>query len=287
MSYKKYTNEMERFKMAENNMQVLIEGFDPSKVEAVNNFDKDWKQVYGAHQNNSIIQAPIIGIEKLLDKPCAVVGVGNIRGFIPLEFTGAANLRQLRAMTGQSVAFKVLNYDREAEVFTGSRIAALDHMAAITLKKIEVDDEIIAVVRSVSPSLVRADIGGIEVKIPLEEIRYGWIDDLTEEVQQGDHLKVKVLEIDKEEKKVTVSAKATLENPWLRSIGRYTSGNEYVGTVSGVREYGVFINLEAGVDSLARHLKFQNVKRGDRVLVRVLETDAKKEQIRTRITRVL
>ena len=42
------------------------------------------------------------------------------------------------------------------------------------------DDEIIVVVRSVSPSLVRADIGGIEVKIPLEEIRYGWIDDLTE-----------------------------------------------------------------------------------------------------------
>ena len=80
-------------------------------------------------------------------------------------------------------------------MFTGSRTAALDYMAAITLKKIDVDDEIIAVVRNVSPSLVRADIGGIEVKIPLEEIRYGWIDDLTEEVKQGDHLKVKVLEI--------------------------------------------------------------------------------------------
>ena len=56
-------------------------------------------------------------------------------------------------------------------MFTGSRTAALDYMAAITLKKIDVDDEIIAVVRNVSPSLVRADIGGIEVKIPLEEIR--------------------------------------------------------------------------------------------------------------------
>ena len=104
MSHKNKLMKWRDFKMAENNMQVLIEGFDPSKVQEVNNFDKDWKEVYGAHQNNSIIQAPIIGIEKLLDKPCAVVGVGNIRGFIPLEFTGAANLRQLRAMTGQSVA---------------------------------------------------------------------------------------------------------------------------------------------------------------------------------------
>ncbi|PIC68942.1 hypothetical protein CSV77_16405 [Sporosarcina sp. P16b] len=287
ISHKNKLLKWREYKMTENNLQVLIEGFDPSKVQVENEFNNDWKKVYGAYQNNSILQASMTGIETLLDKPCAVVTLGNIRGFIPLEFTGAANLRQLRAMTGQSVAFKVLNYDREAEVFTGSRIAALEHMASITLKKIEVDDEIIAVVRSVSPSLVRADIGGIEVKLPLEEIKYGWIDDLTEEVKQGDHLKVKVLEIDKEEKKVVVSAKATQENPWLRSIGRYSSGNEYVGTVSGVREYGVFVNLEAGVDSLARHLKFQNVKRGDRVLVRVLETDAAKEQIRTRITRVL
>ena len=114
---------------------------------------------------------------------------------------------------GSSQPSAATGYDREADVFTGSRLAALEHMATITLKKIEVDDETIAVVRSVSPSLVRADIGGIEVKIPLEEIRYGWIDDLTEEVKQGDHLKVKVLEIDKEEKKVTVSAKATQKNP--------------------------------------------------------------------------
>jgi len=283
ISNKKKLLKWREYKMAENNMQVLIEGFDPSKVQVENEFNNDWKKVYGAYQNNSILQASMTGIETLLDKPCAVVTLGNVRGFIPLEFTGADNLRQLRAMTGQSVAFKVLNYDREAEVFTGSRMAALEHMASITLKKIDVDDEIIAVVRSVSPSLVRADIGGIEVKIPLEEIKYGWIDDLTEEVKKGDHLKVKVLEIDKEEKKVVVSAKATQENQWLRSIGRYS----YVGTVSGVREYGVFVNLEAGVDSWARHLKFQNVKRGDRVLVRVLETDAKKEQIRIRIIRVL
>ena len=71
-----------------------------------------------------------------------------------------------------------------------------------------------------------ADIGGIEVKIPLEEIKYSWIDDLTEEVKQGDHLKVKVLEIDNEEKKVLVSAKAPQENPWLRINGRYSSGND-------------------------------------------------------------
>ena len=88
--------------------------FDPSKVQTEDEFNNDWKKVNGAYQNNTILKAPITGIETLLDMPCAVVTLGNIRGFIPSEFTGADNLRQLRAMTGQSVAFKVLNYDCEA-----------------------------------------------------------------------------------------------------------------------------------------------------------------------------
>ncbi|RKJ51421.1 S1 RNA-binding domain-containing protein, partial [Butyricicoccus sp. 1XD8-22] len=162
-----------------------------------------------------------------------------------------------------------------------------EHMANITLNRIDKGDTIVAVVSSVSPSLVRADIGGIEVKIPIEEIRYGWIDDLTEEVKVGDHFHVKVLEIDKEEKQVKVSRKALQQNPYPDCLKRYKKGNEYTGTVSGVREYGVFINLEDGVDSLARHLKYENVQKGDRVLVRIISTDAKKEHIVTRITRVI
>lgn len=73
-------------------------------------------------------------------------------------------------------------------------------------------------------------------------------------------------------------------NPWPSCAGRYQKGNEYVGTVSGVGEYGVFINLEPGVDSLSRHLKFQDVKKGDRVLVRILETDPEKQQVRSRVS---
>jgi small subunit ribosomal protein S1 len=270
----------------ENLMQVLIEGFDPSKVQETE-VDENWKTVFGAYQNQTILQAPITGIERQLDKHCAVVTLGTVRGYIPLEFTGAENIRQLRSMTGQSILFKVLNYDRAEGIFTASRKAALEQVAAITLKKIEVDQVIIAVVRHVSQTLVRADIGGIEVKMPVEDISYGWIDDLTEKVKIGDHLKVKVQEIDKEHQKVKVSAKEVAGNPWPSCAGRYQKGNEYVGTVSGVREYGIFINLEPGVDCLSRHLKFQDVDKGDRVLVRVLETDARKEQIRSRITRVL
>ncbi|KRG16854.1 hypothetical protein ACA29_02955 [Lederbergia galactosidilytica] len=152
---------------------------------------------------------------------------------------------------------------------------------------IKVEDEIVAVVRTVSPSLIRADIGGIEVRLPLDQIRYGWIDDLTEEVKPGDHLRVKVVEIDAEKKEVRVSAKALHKNPWETCKARYKRGAEYVGTVSGVREFGVFVNLEAGVDSLASHLKYQNLQRGDRVLVRIIDIDEKEQQVRAKIVRII
>lgn len=274
--------------MAEDRLQVLIEGYDAEKASKLENeVDEHWKEIYGAYQNRTILHAMVTGIETKLDMPCAVVSLGTIRGYIPLDVSGMENDRQLHSLTGKDVAFKVLNYDREAGVFTASRKEALEQMAALTWNRLEVGQNIIAVARTVSPNLVRADIGGIEVKIPVEEIRYGWIDDLTEEVKSGDHMKVKVTGLDKENQKVTVSAKAASENPWPDCAKRYEQGNEYVGRVSGVREYGVFVNLEPGVDSLSRHLKFQNVRKGDRVLVRILGVDVDKEQIRSRITRIL
>ncbi|MEN1969673.1 S1 RNA-binding domain-containing protein [Lentibacillus sp. N15] len=272
---------------------MLIEGFNPEKLEGENlHYDKTWKEIYGAYQNKTILQAPIVAIEDLTradDKKetCAVIQIDMVRGFIPLEQMGVDNKRQLRAMTGKKVAFKVLSYDRENDIFVGSRTAALEQMATITLNRIEEGDTIVAVVSNVSPNLIRADIGGIEVKIPIDDVRYGWIDDLTEEIKAGDHFHVKVMEIDAEEKKVKVSAKATQKNPYPDCLKRYKRNSEYVGVVSGVREYGVFVNLEDGVDSLARHLIHENVAKGDRVLVRIINTDAKKEHIVTRITRVI
>lgn len=266
-------------------LQVLIEGYEEEKVAQREEYDKYWKEIYGAYQNNSILQATLMGIETKLNKPCGVVNIGNIRGYIPLEFSGCVDMPQLRQLTGTKVAFKVINYDRDGGVFTASRKAALEHMASVTWKRLELDQTIIAVVRKVTRNEVVADIGGIQVTIPISEIRYGWIDDLTEEVKAGDHLRVKVIELDKENKKVEVSAKATQQNPWPDCTKRYFELSEYVGTVSGVREYGIFVNLEPNVDALVPHMKFEDIKKGDKVLLRITKIDVKQEQIRGRIVR--
>ncbi|KRG16853.1 hypothetical protein ACA29_02950 [Lederbergia galactosidilytica] len=72
---------------------MLIEGFDARKLAQEEVYDRDWQQVVGAKQNDKILQSEIVGIESIRNTECAVVHVGKIKGYIPLEFTGVENLR--------------------------------------------------------------------------------------------------------------------------------------------------------------------------------------------------
>lgn len=285
-------------------VNMLIEGFDPSKLENKEQKKEEaWKKIIGAYQNRMYLEEKMVGIdvlqmpvkdeegeEKLENITCAVIEVGEIRGFIPIQQFGVNRKREMRAFVGQKVAFTILNYDKDNDVFVGSRTEARKIMADNWLKQgVEEGMIIPAVVRYVTNNLIRADIGGIDVKIPISEVRYGWIDDLRSEYPVGTHMLVKVLKIDKSDKeniKVEVSAKQAQENPFPKAVEKYRRGSEVRGVVSGVEDYGVFVNLEDGVDSLARHLRFEPVEKGDEVLVRILGVDTEEEKIHSRIIRI-
>lgn len=270
--------------MSEELKRVLIEGYDEGKLEQ-SGYDEGWAQIYSAKQNNLILQAEMIGMEVKLNKLCGVVAVGEVRGYIPQEFSGVTDAHTFRRLLGETVAFKIVNYDRDGDTFIASRQAALEHMEGMTWKWLEQGAVITAVVRSVQAKLLTVDIGGIPVDLPVQEFAYGWTEDLRDVAQIGDHFRVKVLEIDKEQKKVKISKKALDKSPWPDCSKRYSTKGEYIGTVSGVVEYGVFVNLERGVDALVRHMPFNKVKRGDKVFMRIVNMDMKKEQIYGRITR--
>lgn len=284
--------------MAEVLNSVLIEGFDPEKAEYKPMVEEDthWMEIQSAYQNDKIISGFLVGFEniKLNEKKelCGIIWKGKIKGLIPLRESGVnpedqQAINKYRALSGREINFKVLHFDKEANIFLASRKKAREEMADITLRKIDVGYNIHCVIREVYQGHVVGDIGGIDVTIPVFELTYGWIDDLRDHYKPGDHIRVQVMEINKETKEVKVSHKPLLQNPFPDCATRYVKNGEYVGRVSGVQNYGVFVNLEEGVDSLAPHLKFQNVKKGDKVLVRVINVDVQKEQIRTKIVRVL
>ncbi|WP_235775250.1 MULTISPECIES: S1 RNA-binding domain-containing protein [Paenibacillus] len=270
--------------MSEELKRVLIEGYNEDKLEQ-SGYDESWAQIYSAKQNNLILQAEMVGVEVKLNKLCGVVMVGDVRGYIPQEFSGVSDAHAFKRMLGEPVAFKIVSYDRDGDTFIGSRQAAIEHMEGATWKWLQEGAAITAVVRNVQAKSMTVDIGGISVELPVQEYAYGWTEDLRDTVQIGDHFKVKVTELDKDQKRVAISKKALDKNPWPDCSKRYSRKGEYIGTVSGVVEYGVFVNLEKGVDALVRHMPFDKVKRGDRVFLRIVNIDLKREQIFGQITR--
>lgn len=277
---------------------ILIEGFDPSKAEykPENEDSKHWLEIQSAYQNNKIITGELVGFEniKLEGKKelCGIVWKGNIKGIIPIRESGIdpedqQAINKYRALSGKEISFKVLHYEKDSNLFVASRKKAREEMAEITIRKIDCGYNIHCVIREVYQGHVVGDIGGIDVIIPVFELTYGWIDDLRDHYKSGDHIRVQVMEIDKEKREVKVSHKPLLKNPFPDCATRYVKNGEYVGTVSGVQSYGIFVNLEEGVDSLAPHLKYQNVKKGDKVLIRIVKIDLEKEHISSKIIRIL
>lgn len=278
-------------------LNVLIEGYDETKVEEINhheNYDKDWESVYRSRQTGTIMQADVLGIEENSygnkTIPCAIVYVGNVKGIIPMEFMNVKNYQEFRKYTGQKVAFKVIGIDKENKIFIGSRNAAIEHMANATWKKIkegfiQEGSTILGVVRNIERKELHIDIGGVLATMDITEYDYGWIDNLSAVVSVGDHIRCKILSIDMEEKKITLSRKALLPNPWLSISERFTVGGEYVGKVTGVVNQGYYVNLMPGVDSFARHMMRTTLKRGDKVLVRIIDINTEEEKITARIVR--
>src|SRR5699024_7271702 len=142
----------ERLKMAKNFTvdldNILIEGFDPEQFKEDEQHSKniDWETVIASQQNKKFLDGRIEGIEYDTDSPdsrvreknaFAIVFMGQLKGRMHLEETGANNIDQLRAMVGKKISYIVKSYDKENETFEPSRIEAKSIMASNTVKKIQ------------------------------------------------------------------------------------------------------------------------------------------------------
>ncbi|MEQ2529168.1 30S ribosomal protein S1 [Bacillaceae bacterium CLA-AA-H227] len=281
--------------MADQALTVLVEGYDPQKaLEATQSssldLSSDWQDIYAARQNGTILQGELIGIESPEpDKTYGIVQVGFVNGYLPMQEAGEEikNINQFRSLIGSKIVFKVTNLLREQEQFVASRKEALKQMQETTWKRLKKGQDVIAVVRDVRMKTVKLEIGGVTVKMGAEEYDHKFINDLRDELKVGDHMQVKVLSVDSEKKEVKVSAKALKENMWDDIAKHLRVKGEYSGIITGIAEFGVFINIRGNVDALAPHLKFDKFKKGDKVLIRLLEIQPKTQHIRAKIIRKL
>lgn len=262
-----------------------------------------WVEVYASRQNNSPLTWVVTGVEAHGDTSCLVVMQDRVKGIIPQELSGINLIgdermlqSRMRQLIGQPVNFIVTNIDKTNNLFTADRSKAIQKQSAHTWENIQEGQIRNATIRRIVRRRrenrlidmgVAVEVDGLEAFIPVQEISHGWINNIEDKVQPGDVVSVQIQSINKESEKILVSLKALEEDPWVTCSDRYTRGAVYGGTVTGVAQYGIYIELEPGISVLCNHLKSGGVNKGDKVAIVITKLDPEKQKIHGAITRVV
>lgn len=257
--------------------------------------DERWQDIYASRQTNKILTGELSAIERVKiggdeAKECAVVFYNGAKVLIPFEEMGLPreDVTIVRSMIGAEIDFVVRGIDTDREIAVGSRKFAMALRRKLELPKHNVGDIIQIRIDAVGKNSVIAEVYGVEVRIPKEEIDYGYIDNINDLLQVGDKVQAKITELDTEQGIIKVSIKETKPNPFLTVGTKYVKGGEYLGTVKSVKRYGYFVNLEQGIDVLCPNTYWKDMpKRGDKVTVLITYIDKNKQYVSGILKRII
>jgi small subunit ribosomal protein S1 len=270
-------------------VEVSIEGYDPTdgllilsrRGAAVH---ADWSTV----AEGMTVEARVIET----NKGGLTVDVNGIRGFMPVSQIDRFRVENVEQYVNQKLMCLVTEVDKEAHNLIVSRRAILEKEREEQREKLwaelaegQVRTGIIGNVRDFGAFV---DLGGVDGLLHVSEISWKRIPDATQVLQAGQMIKVVVLKIDRETRKLSLGLKQLEANPWDNIQDRFTSGHTVTGKVTRTMEFGAFVELEPGVEGLihiselARNKVWRVtdvVKPGQDVEVKVLSVDAEARRI--------
>jgi small subunit ribosomal protein S1 len=227
------------------------------------------------------------------------VEVNNIRGFLPISQIDMYRVENTEQYVGQKLKCMVVEVDQAAKNLVVSRRAILEQERAEAATKMWQElaegQQRKGFVRQVKPFGAFVDLGGIDGLIPVSEMSWQRVNDPTTILSPGMTVDVIVTRIDRDNKKVSLSLRQTQASPWDTAHYNYPSGTIATGTVTKIEPYGVFVQLEAGIEGLVHisELSRERVRRtgdavqpGQQVQVKVLNVDRDQRRISLSIKQV-
>lgn len=225
----------------------------------------------------------------------------ELKGFCPLSKADLIRVEEPEDYIGIKDFFII------DKLHTGTRLkSVLSRRAflekAIKAKKEEffskvlVDDEIEGIVKSFTSFGAFVDLGGFDGLLHINDMSWGHVTRPKDYVKKGDKIKLKVIHIDKETQKINLSLKHFSEDPWMSFEERYQLDDVVDGKVTKITDFGVFIELEEGIEGLAHISELSWVKRvshprevvsiGDTVRSKILGYDTGEKKISLGIKQV-
>ena len=243
-------------------------------------FEKAWDRVLEAKEQGKTIKAMVTDRVK----GGLVVDLG-IRGFVPASHVGNGSLKiNLDKYVGESIPLKVLEVDRDRhKVILSNKLAAEEEREskrASTVASLQVGQTRRGVVRRLTNYGAFVDLGGIDGLLHISEMSWTRINHPQEVLREGQEIDVLILKMDLNAGRVSLGLRQILPDPWREVEHRYSVGDVITGTVSRIVPFGVFVQVEGGVEgiipnselSIRRNVKAADVVRqGEQVQVKVID----------------
>jgi 4-hydroxy-3-methylbut-2-enyl diphosphate reductase len=216
----------------------------------------------------------------------------EITGFIPMSQLSDRYVENADEFIGQTFDVRVIRVDtkRNRAVFSRKAILVDEKRKAVAeiWENLNVGDIVEGKVMRFTDYGAFVDIGGVDGLLHISEISWGKLKHPEEVLKIGDIINVKILSLNEEKGKISLGLKQTQPEPWTLVGDKYQVGDVLDGKVVQTKEYGAFVELEAGLDGLVHISEIANkrvenvsdeLKVGETVKVKIMEIDPEKRRI--------
>ncbi len=250
-------------------------------------YERAWGRIEEMKESNSPVRGTVIEVVK----GGIIVDIG-LRGFLPASLVELRRVRDLQPYVGHQLDAMILELDRNRNNVVLSRRAWLEEAQREQREKF-LDDLKPGEVRSgVVSSVVNfgafVDLGGMDGLIHVSELSWKHVNDPSTVVSAGDRINVQVLEVDLERERISLSLKATLQDPWQEFATGHKVGELVFGRITKLVPFGSFVQVGDGIEGLvhisemsAHHVDLpeQVVTPGEELWVKIIDLDLQRRRI--------
>ncbi|PLR82635.1 30S ribosomal protein S1 [Bacillus sp. V33-4] len=246
-----------------------------------------WENLVKRFESGEIFEAEV----KDVVKGGLVVDLG-VRGFVPASLVEAHFVEDFSDYKGKQLTFKIVELDRDK-----NRLI-LSHRAVVEAEKGKQKEELLeslqpgqvldGTVQRITDFGAFVDIGGIDGLVHISQLSHEHVEKPSDVVEEGQRVKVKVLSIDRDNDRISLSIKETLPGPWADIAEKAPKGSTLEGTVRRLVSYGAFVEVFPGVEGLVhisqiahKHIgtPHEVLKEGERVQVKVLDVNEQEQRL--------
>ena len=249
---------------------------------------KLWDSLVIKHEAEEIIEGTIIAKAK----GGLTVDIG-LKAFLPGSQIDLRPIRNLEKLIGEVFQMRIIKMNKKRGNIVLSRRALLEekrqNTRSETLKKLEEGSLITGIVKNITEYGIFVDLGGIDGLLHITDMSWGRVNHPSEMFSMGDKLDVMVLKFDKEKERVSLGLKQITPDPWVDVDEKYPINQRIKGKVVSITDYGIFVELEKGIEGLvhisemswSKHVKHPSkmVSIRDEVEAMILTLDKEKKRI--------